>query len=67
MRRQPRLGFGSRIVGQRVEVRQVVADRGEGARLILPVLGEIGFAAGRLAHAFKDGGRYGLILGGAGC
>ena len=32
-----------RIVGQRIEMRQIVTDRGEGARFVLPALREVAF------------------------
>src|SRR6185312_5100376 len=45
------------IVAERVEMSEVVAYGFEGLLLILPVLGEVGLAAGRLAHALEDSGR----------
>src|ERR1700758_784857 len=50
------------IVGHRIEMCQIVTDRGEGARLVLPALRKVCFAPGRLAHPFKDGGRDRFIL-----
>src|ERR1700761_3381641 len=44
------------VVADGVKVGEVVADGGEGLLLILPALGEIGFATCGFAHALEDGG-----------
>ena len=55
MVRQPRLGVRLRVVAERIEMGQVVADGGERVLFVLPVSGEINFAAGRCGHALKHG------------
>src|ERR1035438_7677459 len=55
-----------RVVTERIEVSQVIPDRGEGISLLAPIASKIGFAAGSLAHAFKGGGGDWLLLSLAG-
>ena len=61
------VGIGCGIVADGVEVGEVVADGGEGLLFVLPVFGEVGFAAGGFAHALEDSGGDGLGLGLPGC
>src|SRR5579863_1627076 len=50
------------IIGERIQMREIVPDGSERALLIFPALGKISFASRSRSHALKDGGRNRLQL-----
>src|ERR1017187_4876776 len=59
---EPLIGVGLRIIRDRVGVPQIFADVLERFHLLLPGLGEIGFAAGPLRDSFEDVARDGVLI-----
>src|SRR5690349_18964986 len=51
-----------RVITQRIEMRQVVADRSESILLVSPRPRKVSFASGSGGHALKNGRRYRLEL-----
>src|ERR1019366_4250660 len=59
---EPLIGVGLRIIRNRVGVPQIFANVFEGFHLLLPGLGEIGFAAGPLRDPFENVARDRVLI-----
>src|SRR6185369_8435187 len=56
------VGVGLRVISHGVGVAEIFADVFEGFHLLLPGLGEIGFAAGALGDALEDVAGDGILV-----
>src|SRR6266851_291193 len=56
------IGIDLRIIRHCVAIAQVLADVLEGFHLLLPGLGEVGFAAGARRDAAENGARHGVLV-----
>src|SRR5579872_113514 len=50
--------IGARVIAQRIQVVQIVADRSERLFLFVPVFSEVGLASRRRGHSLKNRSRY---------